>query len=148
MALTYDLRSTPWSAWGEKKKDKRWSVVNGLIHLTMMLDFTMEKGEKDIDEFLWRARCYELASGAYFTIPCKEHAKVKDCDGHTDPATGVSSHHGKQFPVPITREMVEPLAGMSTNVIRLSRAKWLTKMKNILKHNTDDSFRREKDRKK
>ena len=97
--------------------------------------------EKDIDEFLWRARCYELVTGAFLSTSCS-HKDIKKCEGHTDEKTGVKANGKGNIPVPFTREMIAPYAGLSTNVIRLSRAKWLTKMKKRIAEDATSSLRR------
>ena len=112
----------------------------------------MREGEKDIDEFLWRARCYELVTGAYLGKSCKHksswlgtscrHRKIENCNGHSDEKTGVRASGKGTIPIPITREMIAPYAGLSTNVIRLPRTKWLTKMKKQIAEDATSSLRR------
>jgi len=107
----------------------------------MGVDFNMREGEKDIDEFLWRARCYELLRGSWLGTSCR-HRKMENCNGHTDEKTGVRASGKGTIPIPITREMIAPYAGLSTNVIRLPRTKWLTKMKKQIAEDATNSLRR------
>jgi len=141
MALTWDFQDSEYSSWSKKKRDKNWSVASSLIWLTLGVDFNMREGEKDIDEFLWRARCYELVTGAFLSTSCR-HRKLENCNGHTDEKTGVKANGKGNIPVPFTREMIAPYAGLSTNVIRLSRARWLTKMKKRIAEDATSSLRR------
>ena len=151
MALTWDLSKTPFHAWNKKEKDKAWGYVEGMIFFTMAIDMDLSHGEKDIDEFLWRARCYELAHGAYFTKPCKHKRKPVDQKptgkGHTDPVTGVKAEGLYVKPALITRRHVEPFAGMSTNVARKSRAGFMNKVKKSLARDVATSLRREREEK-
>ena len=141
MALTWNFQDSEYSSWSKKKRNKNWSVASSLIWLTMGVDFNMREGEKDIDEFLWRARCYELVHGAWLSTSCS-HKDIKKCEGHTDQKTGVTANGKGNIPVPFTREMIAPYAGLSTNVIRLSRTKWMTKMKKRIAQEASDSLRR------
>ena len=141
MALTWNFQDAEYSSWSKKKRNKNWSIASSLIWLTMGVDFNMREGEKDIDEFLWRARCYELVTGAFLSTSCS-HKDIKKCEGHIDGKTGVKASGKGTIPVPFTREVIAPYAGLSTNVIRLSRAKWRTKMKKRIAEDATSSLRR------
>jgi len=141
MALTWNFQDSEYSSWSKKKRNKNWSIASSLIWLTMGVDFNMREGEKDIDEFLWRARCYELVTGAFLSTSCR-HRKLENCNGHTDEKTGVKANGKGNIPVPFTREVIAPYAGLSTNVIRLPRTKWLTKMKKRIAEDATSSLRR------
>ena len=141
MALTWDFQDSEYSSWSEEKREEHWNVTSALIWLTLGVDFNMREGEEDIDEFLWRARCYELVTGAFLSTSCS-HKDIKKCEGHIDGKTGVKASGKGTIPVPVTREVIAPYAGLSTNVIRLSRAKWLTKMKKRIAEDATSSLRR------
>ena len=141
MALTWEFQDSEYSSWSKEKRKEQWDVASALIWLTLGVDFNMREGEKDIDEFLWRARCYELVTGAFLSTSCS-HKDIKKCEGHTDEKTGVKANGKGNIPVSFTREMIAPFAGLSTNVIRLSRAKWLTKMKKRIAEDATSSLRR------
>ena len=141
MALTWEFQDSEYSSWSKEKRKEQWDVASALIWLTLGVDFNMREGEEDIDEFLWRARCYELVTGAFLSTSCS-HKDIKKCEGHTDEKTGVKANGKGNIPVPFTREMIAPYAGLSTNVIRLSRAKWLTKMKKRIAEDATSSLRR------
>ena len=141
MALTWNFQDSEYGSWSKKKRNKNWSIASSLIWLTMGVDFNMREGEKDIDEFLWRARCYELLRGSWLGTSCR-HRKMENCNGHTDEKTGVRANGKGTIPIPVTREMIAPYAGLSTNVIRLSRTKWMTKMKKRIAQEASDSLRR------
>ena len=141
MALTWNFQDSEYSSWSKKKRNKNWSIASSLIWLTMGVDFNMREGEKDIDEFLWRARCYELLRGSWLGTSCR-HRKMENCNGHTDEKTGVRASGKGTIPIPITREMIAPYAGLSTNVIRLPRRQWLTKIKKRIAERATESLRR------
>ena len=141
MALTWEFQDSEYSSWSKEIRKEQCDVASALIWLTLGVDFNMREGEKDIDEFLWRARCYELVTGAFLSTSCS-HKDIKKCEGHTDEKTGVKANGKGNIPVPFTREMIAPYAGLSTNVIRLSRAKRLTKMKKRIAEDATSSLRR------
>ena len=152
MALTWNFQDSEYSSWSKKKQNKNWSVAQSLIWLTMGVDFNMREGEKDIDEFLWRARCYELLNGAYLVRSCKHKSDYLDpetglkirtkCKGHIDEKTGVRASGKGTIPTPLTRKMIAPYAGLDTNVIRLPRRQWLTKIKKQIAEDATESLRR------
>ena len=141
MALTWNFQDAEYSSWSKKKRNKNWAVAEALIWLTMGVDFNMREGEKDIDEFLWRARCYELLNGAYLVRSCR-HRKLENCDGHVDEKTGIRAGGKGNIPIPFTREMIAPYAGLSTNVIRLPRSQWMTRIKKRIAERATNSLRR------
>ena len=96
MALTWNFQDSEYSSWSKKKRNKNWSVASSLIWLTMGVDFNMREGEKDIDEFLWRARCYELVTGAFLSTSCR-HRKLENCNGHTDEKNRCESQRKRHY---------------------------------------------------
>ena len=107
MALTWDFQDSEYSSWSKEKRKEQWDVASSIIWLTLGVDFNMREGEKDIDEFLWRARCYELVHGAWLSKRCR-HRSVDTCQGHKDPRTGVAANGKLNIPVPLTRELITP----------------------------------------
>lgn len=142
MSLNWNLAGTLFVTWSKEKREKNWWLAESLIWLTLGLDFDMGRGDGDIDEFLWRARCYELVHGAWLSKRCR-HRSVDTCQGHKDPTTGVAANGKLNIPVPLTRELITPLAGLSTNVIRLSRSRWMTKVKRQVIEKTTNSINSE-----
>ena len=141
MALTWNFQGSEWSSWSEEKREEHWNVTSALIWLTLGVDFNMREGEEDIDEFLWRARCYELVTGAFLSTSCR-HRKLENCNGHTDEKTGVRASGKGTIPIPLTREKIAPYAGLSTNVIRLPRSQWMTRIKKRIAERATNSLRR------